>query len=966
MPSKGGASPLARLATLAVAGVLYAIPLGLVLGALEQAHARRLAAARQAVRDDLQEIAAHLQRITQPLSHCQDRLDRFVRALRFGREATRQAARALGPWTQVFLFDDQGRQMPMAGTTRGFTRVSETALRLIRASQAGDRRMEAREERMVQTLLGDARAVPRLAQAPGRLLDLASLGQRKFAGFFPTRDRHGARCYVLAVVDRDRLPLPTLAREIVGRFSRRAAGAQAYALTDLAGVASDWFDPGYPRALHDRLRREPEAEGQGWLAVGSVLARQYLIGVAAPCPEPSSWLAAHGVGVVAASLAGFLGLAGLWWSLLRRGLPLRWQILLLVGLAGSGSLVAVLGFAETWLAGREARLIRARRQAADRMLARLDLEYAAFRGRLVEQCRGLGRRLAACRTDAECQRVIGAVTPRWRRWLTILLFDDAGRPRASSYAEVPSTIDLAFGREGLGLIGRISRSAWVARDAQFGGFSNFLPPEVERESPPVRFGAKDFLSHPRELKTVRIGRHAMDRYSEFIEIPGGPRLALSIYLEGDCDKRAFLKGIHRRWRGTTFPASFSFRIYGLPAHDHPVTDGRQTSARVREFRRLQDRLNLTQTALEQRSQFDGQDWLLVGRPGSRLEGFHLVMAVPLAPIQQESRRLAGWFRLLAVLLLIFALTLGSLFLDLVLIPLQRVLEGLDHLAASRFTQRVQARTGDEIEGIAEGINTLLEEMEQVTAAEKVHRQMIPRRPLTVGDLTAAVLVRTPGQIGSDLADLGSTPTGGLAFCLLRQDDRTIGGALGLAGAKTLFRLRSEHDEDDPASLADALSHRLGGGGGTASAAGPLADVEVLVGRWHPGEATLEIAWRGRFLWLGAGRPPQPVGDGAAAGSLRRSLPPGEAVGLAPLTSLAGDRAAAGASALPPLPPAFWEVPADRLAVEGWPLLERWRPELAGHPVSLIRLERHPSYRPGATTAMSRPPDGDMILEMPCR
>jgi hypothetical protein len=109
-----------------------------------------------------------------------------------------------------------------------------------------------------------------------------------------------------------------------------------------------------------------------------------------------------------------------------------------------------------------------------------------------------------------------------------------------------------------------------------------------------------------------------------------------------------------------------------------------------------------------------------------------------------------------------------------------------------------------------------------------------------------------------------------------------------------------------------------------------------------------------------------VGDGAAAGSLRRSLPPGEAVGLAPLTSLAGDRAAAGASALPPLPPAFWEVPADRLAVEGWPLLERWRPELAGHPVSLIRLERHPSYRPGATTAMSRPPDGDMILEMPCR
>ncbi len=936
MQGRVGGTTIAMLATLGVAAVLFAIPWGLGLWALDQAHARRIAAARQTVRDDLQEIAAHLQRIAHPLSHCQDRLDRFVRALRFGRGAARRAARGLGSHTQLFLFDGEGRQMPMPGTTGGLTRVSETALRMILDSRAGGRPPGLREERMIKTLVGDARAVPMLAQAPGRLLDLETLGQRRFAGFFPAADPHGALRYVLAVVDRDRIPLQPLAREIIGRFSRRAAGAQTYALTDLAGVASAWFDPGYPRHLHDRLRREAEVESQGWLVVGTVLARQYLIGVAAPCPVPVSWLATHGGAAVVASLAGFTLLAGTWLGLLRGGLPLRWQILLLVGLAGSGGIAAVLGFADAWLASREAGVIRARRQAADTMLARLDLEYAAFRARLATRCRELGRRVATRRTDAGFQQVIDAVSPHWRHWLTILLFDDAGRPRAVSHSRVPSTIDLAFGREGLNLVGRIARSAWVAKDAQFGGFSNFLPPEVEREAPPVRYGAKDFLSYPRQLKSTRIGRNVLDRYSEFIEIANGPRLALSIYLEGDCDKRVFLKGIHRRWRSISFPASFSFQIYGLPVHEHPGAVARYSNPKIREFLRLHDRVNLTQTIVEQRSRFEGQDWLLVGRPGSRLHGFNLVMALPLAPIQKESRRLAGWFRLLAVLMLVFALTLGSLFIDLVLTPLQQVLEGLDHLAASRFARRVQVQTGDEIEGIARGINTLLEEMEQVTAAEKVHRQMIPRRPLTAGDLTASVFARTPGQIGSDLADVCPTAAGGLALCLLRQTDRTIGAALGLAGAKTLFRIRVACGENDLTALVAALDQRFGSGaedGKTATEGG----ADLLVGHCPPGQEALELAWRGRFLLTRPGQPPQVLDDGSAAGSARLPLA-ADSLLLAPAASLGGAMGS-DAATLPPVPPALWEVPADRLAADAWPILEGWRPGLAAHPVSLIRLDR---------------------------
>lgn len=970
---------------LLVALVLFAIPWGLGLWAVEQSHRQGIEAARQAVRADLREIAAHLQRISQPLTHVQDRLDRFVRALLFSRRAASVIGESILPFTQLFLFDARGRQIAMRGTTRGLTRATETALRLIRDSRVTGQSPRSLDERLVTPLFGDPKAIPALAMAPGRLLDLDFLGQRRFAGFFPVTDPRvrsrpqstapGGDLFVLAIVDRDRIPVYSLARENLDRFARRAGGAQSFGLTDLAGVEAPFFTPGYDLAsagaravapagegvavptpsgldlgtppsggapvrvpsFHQTLIASGETEVGGRLVIGTILARQFLVGVAMDIPRTVSWLDGHVWQVAGGTMAGLaLLFLGLRW-LIGRGTTLRVQVLLLVGLAGVGGIASVLGFADSYLETREAAIIRARRDAAEGMLTRIDMEFEGFRSRFVKQVRRLEARLARERTDAGFQRVLDGIAPRWRHWLSITLFDDEGRLRARNRSRVPSGIDQAFGREGLPLFGKIAKWAWRARDWRISHSQDFLPPEIERETPTVRFGTKDFVKFAGKIRAMQIGRFLLDRCNVFLQVPDGPRLALGVSLEYGVDKRAFLKGVHRRWRQTSFPTSFTFEVYGLHVTDLAISPHQKNLPKVREFLRLHDRLNLTRTTQEGKARFEGQDWLLVGRPGSRLEGFNLIMAIPLAPIQVDSQRLAGWFRLLSVIMLVFTLSLGSLFIDLVLAPLQQIFAGLENLAMSRFSERVKVVTGDEIEQVGNGINTLLEEMEQVLAAGKVHRQMIPRRPLRIPPLTATVAVRSPTQIGSDLADTCPAGGGALGFFLMSIPDRSIGSALVLAGAKAQVRVRFSGGHREPAEILRAVAGRF-----DPDAAVPA---DLLVGLADPETGGVELAWRGDFLVGHPGRPllrlsPAPHSTIAGGGCRRVELVAGGSLLIATAGTFPGSRVPAedlesravpmGSGPDPLLPSAIWTASPEQFPAILWAEFDRFPRKTVEH------------------------------------
>ena len=109
----------------------------------------------------------------------------------------------------------------------------------------------------------------------------------------------------------------------------------------------------------------------------------------------------------------------------------------------------------------------------------------------------------------------------------------------------------------------------------------------------------------------------------------------------------------------------------------------------------------------------GRKWFFVGRPGSALGNFHLILGCPVDPLYAEGEHLVRSFVALCLLMMGFALTVGVSFAQQVVVPLKTVFHGLQKLAASDFDGKCDINSGDEMEELGNGITQLLEEMREI-------------------------------------------------------------------------------------------------------------------------------------------------------------------------------------------------------------------------------------------------------------
>ncbi|NLI80055.1 MAG: methyl-accepting chemotaxis protein [Candidatus Riflebacteria bacterium] len=782
----------------------------------------------------------------------------------------------------------------------------------------------ARVARSVEGLLGSSRVLETLRRSPGRLVNLLDLGIPRLAGWFPWPLGGRRRGTVLIVAELDALPPEVLAWQAIGRLHRLAGGKFGFSLGDAAGLMSprmvDVAEPAtapghslvaqeeggarrlplrqggvadivpggpaapqgsaggapaggappaalvrpFPADLQDVLNRRGETEREGRLYLGSDLEKRFVLGAFCPIRAQESWAAGRFWALAGATLGALGLLLGALRGLDRAGLPLRWQILGLFTLAAAGGVGLLLGLAGRFLDTRERAILRERRAQADAILMHLDGGFVDYRFQLEGQFHTLRRRLEN-RSRAEIIRLLPrALSPAWKPWMHVLLIDGAGRIPVHLRPAGISEPEGGFGARFESLfaeIGKWAVFAWQWRRDNPGGV---MPMELDDEPATVRFAARNLVKEGAIAEFAVSGKR-YPRLCGFLQDRDGEGYCLVAFLEREVHRRIYLRSRRRQWRQTGFPGAFSFELLGLPV------EGAEFGRLPVELRRFQDVLTQAGAAQETVARIRGRDWVLVGRPGTALEGYNLILGFPLAPIQEESARLAMGFRLLAGILLVLALGLGTLFARVVLEPLQDLLTGLEHLAAGRWHRRLALATGDEFEPLAQGVNTLLDEMEQQEAAWEIRKQLEPGGAVTGGGLTVAGWSETGREFQGALFDQFPLDDGRIGACLACLPQRGLAGALLLAAVKTHVRVQLEGGGEDPVRVVAEIMVRFLAPGADAFTASPEAGTHLLVAVTDPAAGTVQAAWIGEFLACRHGA------TGRRAGPLRASGPPEEGI-----------------------------------------------------------------------------------------
>ncbi len=875
--------------------IIYCIPWGIGLWLIDTRKEAATEASREKVREDLREIAAHINRESQPLTWAQDRILRFCRALRWDLEAAEKLAGTLTPIGKLFVFDRKGRRINVAGTTEGLRLASEACLKAIRDRARFSDRLQSSASKMVKNVIGNNEALEPIARNPGKLVNLQPIGLDTLAGVIPCRLGTGTPVLVLAILDLPRIEAHSLVREAVFRISKKAGTGFSFGISDLAGIVPPLLVGSNPGLLQEDLSHVSEREAGGFLAVGSILARRFQIGVSSPIPPQTSWMVANWFPILALTFATLTLFAIIGIFLSEVGLGLRFRILLLFGGAAIAGAAVFLGFARQYLESRERSVIGGFRKAAEGILDRMDTSFADYRRLLSDRFLTLTNQMAGKVDPGKYQRALNRISPSWRSCMIAAVYDPEGRVLARvgpKGREGESSIRSFLSQDILDGLAKWAIQTWEWRLLHP---MDKRPPQLKRESVLLRYVAPDFASRQKIICNLNLGPLRMTKFNSFFRSADKEGKCFLVLLKRDLDRTLFLRKVRRTWRKTLFPAPFTFDLMALPEGEIPALRKSDAKLKYADLLRLHSLIDHTRSLQFIEGRFRGRDWLLVGRPGIAIEGVQLVLGIPLDPIRKESRDRAIGFLMIAAATIVFAMFLGTVFARVILQPFQVLLTGLEHLANSRFSKRIRLETGDELETIGSGVDSMLEEMEQLAVASTIQSQLLPSKPVSVPGKRAMGWIGVPkhspagtaSDFGGEICDVFAIDDSTIGFFLVTLPERTMASALRLAAIKTHIRLAFQLGARDPASLLE------GAEAGFLDSADPATEREKA---WDPGpkpEARLEERLEGRPGARSGARPGEPLAKTPAL-STRYGLLVGcwHAAGKGPVLAWRGDFLAA--------------------------------------------------------------------------
>ncbi|NLI78639.1 MAG: SpoIIE family protein phosphatase [Candidatus Riflebacteria bacterium] len=316
----------------------------------------------------------------------------------------------------------------------------------------------------------------------------------------------------------------------------------------------------------------------------------------------------------------------------------------------------------------------------------------------------------------------------------------------------------------------------------------------------------DLIKNRAGLQSVSLAGEQKAAFIDLVFGPDGkPRYCVLVLHDRKVLQDRFLRRSQLGFRGSS-----GLRLVAFPrseeAEVRPVGDA--SVFQSPDMVHLRDRARQTKTVVHRRGRVGLEECLLTAMPGRTLTEFSLALVTPFGPIAEGARAISRMFRLVTLVLLLFTLLLAIRLADALLKPIRELGVGVEDLAALRLDRPVILATGDELEEIARGLNTVMGDMQELALARTVQEHLLPAGPLRVGALACQGWMRSTSDMGGEWFDHLALPGDRLAFVVAGIAGQGISSALVMAMCKMALRLHLQGEGATPAAVLKALDQHL--------------------------------------------------------------------------------------------------------------------------------------------------------------
>ncbi|MBP7634840.1 SpoIIE family protein phosphatase [Candidatus Ozemobacteraceae bacterium] len=816
---------------------------------------------------------------------------------------------------ELTLFDAGLCMVPLPGLSAPPRRASERFMRALCA------RGEDPQPKLLAAFGGDPEAARLMAEAPGSLVKLENAFIRSWGGWWTVRTRSGKPlAHLIAFVHRGKID-PDLLMDRAVREVRR--------LIDRS-MTVGWlhpFEPGrirpadlsWPDDLGGAIASIPpdvgEFEWQGkpvLLVDGSRGERLFAIPRDSRKSGGESSLPAYVLSSICLALALAIVLFGPAVSI---RIGLRGKLTILFA-SGGGLLLAGLMLTALFdRADRERILIDEFKQRHLRLLARIDEDFLselfpALREyeAALEKAGDAGREVAA---DVAVRHVEPMVA-KMKSILNGIIIVDAEQ-RVRYFAS--GINDPRKAGESRTFLNDVGRSLMLEFQGKAKGLSGKRQDEkliTDIIANTLYFG----IRAGRQIQFQKLMNKGMIVYAGAAGSASRNTPAVLLATHDSCRaQRAYLARVSSRWPW----AEEGPRFAAVPMAPDPAWTAypKQSTGEDLELRRWRDRVVGDRLPTHGLTRIHGRDYLLTAVPGTRLEGYVLMIAQPMSRIREWTGALDR--RMAALSLAILALVVGitAAVATRLLRPMRHLENALDDIRSRSFRARVPHGGVFELDRLGERVNLVSEDLRDLQIARSVQEQLWPGEEIAGPGWAVSGRCISAADLGGDYHDWAVLPDGSVMLAVGDVAGHGIPAALVTAAAKVELGMQVRRR----CGPAEALNNMHGAFG---EQAGSLRPMSLWLGIFDPASGVIRAASAGHPFGILAlpdgttvfvGRPAYPLGARRSAtfDEVRVEMPPDSCLllysdGLPEAVGRMGepfgyDRLCAAVSRLRGLPPA---------------------------------------------------------------
>lgn len=774
------------------------------------------------------------------------------------------------------IFDADKRLVPLPGQAPPPRRASERFMRALTS------RGEDPQPKLLAAFGGDPESARLMAESPGSLVKLENAFIRSWGGWWTVRTRSGRVLgHLVAFVHRGAIEPDRLMDRAVSEAQKLVG----------KGMTVGWVHPYEPSRMRPGIGSWPVGLGNwiasvppdvaefSWdghsvlLADGTRGERLFAISNASP-PEgfrPTGAIAGF------SALCGMIALAVLMSGpAVSRRMGLRGKLTILF-VTGGGLLLG--GLMMTVLfdrADRERVFIEECKKRHLRLLARIDQDFLSELFPALREYDVALKKADAAEKEDPVDVLIRHVEPLVRNIRTILngiVIVDAMPAVRFFDSGLTAPRQLAENKSFLVDIGLTLMLEYLGKARPLSGERQDEKIITDAIANTLYFGIRS----GRKIQFQRLLNRSTIMYAGVAnKASGRPRAVLLAMHDSSRAQQRYLGRVAAQWPW----AEDGPRFGAVPLSPDPSWRSfpKRSTGEDLELRRWRDRVAGDRLPVHGTTRIHGRDYLLTAFPGTRVEGYVLMIAEPMSRIREWTgilnRRMAGLS--LAILALVVGVTVAVA--TRILRPLKQLEDGLESIRRRNFSANVKYGGVYELDRLGERVNLVAENLRDLQIARSVQEQLWPGEELAGEGWSVSGRCVPAADLGGDYHDWAVLPGGKIMLAVGDVAGHGIPAALVTAAAKVELGMQLRR-QCGPAEALRKMNETFG------EQAGRLRPMSLWLGIFDPSTGELEAAAAGHPFGILArpdgsteliGTPGYPLGSRRVASftEIRVAVPPG--------------------------------------------------------------------------------------------